>query len=149
MSRIVGFGVLSCRKRLAICPSFEINGDGCQRDGAGVPDKASVSSSGKTVDIFEQAEERLDSATVFANARIAADFCRRERAVVMTSAHDAIADATQGEVLSPFSAVVSFVGIDDLLVTADQMVGLLAFVDVGRRDKNATDDATGLVHRCM
>ena len=67
----------------------------------------------------------------------------------MTPAHDAIANATQGEVLSPFSAVVSFVGIDDLLVTADQMVGLLAFVDVGRRDKNAADDATGLVHRCM
>jgi len=65
------------------------------------------------------------------NALIAADFGGRQFSPGMASPHDGILDAAQGQALSPFLAVVSLVGIDDLLVAADQMITFLAIADIG------------------
>ena len=67
----------------------------------------------------------------------------------MASAHDAILDAAPLQVLATLFAVIGFVGIDDLLVAADELFGGLALVDIGRRDNKTADDPALLIHSGM
>lgn len=67
----------------------------------------------------------------------------------MAPADDAIADAGQRQPVAALFAVISLVGIDNLLVAADELVGRRAFIDIGRGEKEPADNAALLVHGGM
>src|SRR6059058_481809 len=108
---------------MAHCPSLEIDGDGGKRDGAGIAGKAPIAGAGESVDVLDEAEERFDRRAMLDDALVAPHLCRGERQAAMASAHDAIPDAAPFQALASLFAVIGFVGIDDLLVAADELFG--------------------------
>ena len=51
-------------------PSLEVDGDGSERDGAGVSDQSSVAGAREAIDVLEQTEERFDGRALLDNALV-------------------------------------------------------------------------------
>src|SRR5882762_3425609 len=130
-------------------PSFEVDRCHCEIEGPGVASQASIARAGEAMDVFYERKQGLDRGAAMRDQLIAARLPWSCRTPPMTAMGNAITNAQRPEPHPPCVAVVSFVGIDRFLVSADQPVGRHGLIDVARSEDGAPDNAAALIHRDM
>src|SRR6187431_2203603 len=131
------------------CPSLEIDCRGGELECGGVTAQASISGARKTVDPLEQGKEWLHRSATMPENRISAYSPCSQTMPAAVPAHDAITDTHRLQSRSANLAIVSLVGINRGLISADQGIGYHSVVDVGGREVEATNNAAVLVHPHM
>src|SRR5262249_34068526 len=113
-------------------PSLEVHGRYCEIEGTGIASQAAIACTREAVHILEQRKQWFDGSADARDQRVAAYDRWTGRVPTIAPTRDPVADAKRLEARPASIAVIGLVGIDALLVPADQLVRRDRVVDVGR-----------------